>query len=164
VLYFGRKDIGKVINGERIGYGEGRGEFGVCLHIPLRGHMAGAAPAEDWVLMLGMANNLIEWLMYHRAVKGPEVWDYDPEKAAEQYSVCGDNPNSSGVILQDVNYKGGPKLQIFLDKTFGSNEVSIRWKNNMVGDDRLLGEYEDYLRQALREGKFLTNDDPGSEG
>lgn len=160
MLYFGRKDIGKVIDPDRIFYGEGRGEFGVCLHIPLKGHMAGSAPSEDYLLMLGVANNLVEYLMYYRPAKGPEVWDYDVEKAAEQYSVCGDNPNSSGVILEDINYKAGPKVQVFLDKTFGSNEVSIRWKNNMVGDERLLGDYEDYLKQAVREGRLNGEEPP----
>jgi len=162
MLYFGRKDLANVVDPDRIFYGEGRGEFGVCLHLPLKGHQAGSAAGEDWMLMLGVANNLIEFLMYKRAVKGPELWDYDSEKAGEQFEVCGDNPNSSGVIVEDQNYGGGPKLQVFLDKTFGANEVSIRWKNNMVGDDRLLGDYENYIKEALRDGS-LTGEEKEEE-
>ena len=156
MLYFGRKDIGNFIDGTRVFYGEGRGEFGVCLHMPLKNHMAGSAPMEDYMAMLGIANNLVEFLLYKRVVKGPEAWDYDPEKANEHFEVCGDNPNSSGVILYDKNYNSGPKIQVYLDKTFGSNEISIRWKNQMVGDDKLLGDFEAYLKQALEDGSLLS--------
>lgn len=155
MLYYGKKDIGTVIDGSKIFYGEGRGEFGVCLHLPLKGHMAGSAPAEDHMLMLGVANNMIEFLLYKREIKGPELWDYDAEKGAELYHATGDNPNSSGVILFDKHYNSGPKIQIFLDKTFGSNEVSIRWKNQMVADERLIGDYETYLKSALADGSLL---------
>ncbi|MFO7639130.1 MAG: hypothetical protein R6X14_07545 [bacterium] len=160
MLYFGHRDLGNFINPDRVYYGEGRGEFGTCLHLPLKNHMAGAAPMEDYMVMLGVANNLIEFLLYTRVVKGPELWDYDAEKAAEHFEVCGDNPNSSGVIIIDKNYNAGPKIQIFLDKTFGSNEVSIRWKNQMVGDDKLLDEYEQYLKAALVDGSLTSRDAP----
>lgn len=120
--------------------------------MPLKGHMAGAAPAEDYMLMIAVANHMLKFLKYERAARGPEEWDYDAEKAAEQYTVCGDNPSSSGVILEDKNYNSGPKVQVFLDKTFGSNEVSIRWKNQLVGDERLLGDYENHVKTTLHNG------------
>lgn len=152
MLYFGRKDLASFIHGERVFYGEGRGECGVCLHLPLKNHLAGSAPMEDYMVMLGVANCLLDFLLYKRVVKGPELWDYDPEKANEHFEVCGDNPNSSGITIYDKHYNAGPKLQVFLDKTFGSNEVSIRWKNQMVGDDKLLDEFEEYLKTELAEG------------
>ncbi|MFO7676642.1 MAG: hypothetical protein R6X12_10050 [bacterium] len=157
MLYFGRKDLANFLYPDRIFFGEGRGEFGICLHLPLKNHMAGSAPMEDYLVMLGVANNLVEFVTQLRQVKGPELWDYDVEKASEHFEVCGDNPNSSGIILYDKNYSAGPKIQIFLDKTFGSNEVSIRWKNQMIGDDKLLGDYERYLKEALR-GDSLSGD------
>ena len=158
MLYFTKRDLSKYIDAERVHYGEGRGEFGTCLHLPFKGHVAGSAPAEDYAIMLAVANNLIEFLMYKRVIKGPEQWDYDAEKTAETYTVCGDNPNSSGVLVTDRNYAGGFKLQVFLDKTFGANEVSIRWKNQMIGDEVLLPDYRDYIKEALTSGELAVED------
>ncbi len=154
MLYRPARDLSKYMDPDRIFYGEGRGEFGVCLHLPFKDYVAGRVPAEDYALMIAVTNNMIEFLKYKRTVKGPQAWDYSPEDASEMYSVCGDNPNGSGLILKDTNYEGGPKIQVFLDKTFGANEISIRWKNQLVGDEILLGDYEEYLKEALRNGEF----------
>ncbi len=154
MLYFDKRDLALVIDGERIRYGLGRGETGECLHLPLKNYVAGSAPGEDYALMLAVANNLIEFLLYKRARRGPEAWDYDAEKAAEIYTVCGDNLSTSGVVIFDRNYTGGAKLQTFLDKTFGSNEIAILWKNNMVGDETLLDDYAAYLREAIANDEF----------
>jgi len=156
VLYHYKRDLGRVLDGDRIFYGEGRSETGVCLHIPLRNHVAGGAPNEDHALMIEMANNLIEYLMHKRPVKGPENWDYDGDKAGEMYSVCGDNPTTSGIVIVDRNYDGGPKLQVSLDKTFGANEMTVRWKNEMVADEFLLKDYMEYLKQALAVGELAA--------
>ncbi|MBM3331615.1 hypothetical protein FJY68_07150 [candidate division WOR-3 bacterium] len=159
MLYQYKRDLSKVIDGDRIFYGEGRGETGVCLHIPLRNHVAGGAPNEDHALMVELCNNLIRYLLYKRPVKGPEAWDYDGEKAGELYTVCGDNPTTSGIVIVDKNYDGGMKLQVVLDKTFGANEMSIRWKNGMVGDEFLLKDYLEYLKQALATGELASEQD-----
>ncbi len=159
MLYYPKKDLTEFMDEDRIRFGDGRGEFGVCLHIPFKNYRAGSAPAEDYMLMITLANNMVEFLRYKRAVKGPEQWDYNPEQASEAYTVCGDNPNGSGVILGDTSYASGPKLQVFLDKTFGANEISIRWKNQMVGDERLLGDYEEYLKQALKTGELSPKEE-----
>ena len=151
MLHYGRRELRGIIDPDKIFYGEGRGEFGVCLHLPLSGYLAGSAPAEDFQLMISVANDMIEFLRYKRLIRGPEQWDYEAEKAAEAYTVCGDNPSTSGIIIFDTAYASGPKLQLFLDKTFGSNEVSVRWKNNLVGDEKLLDDYEEYMRQMLTE-------------
>ncbi len=153
MLHYPRRDLSKVFDGERVFYGQGRGETGVCLHVPFKNYVAGSAPAEDHMIMISLANDLIEFLRYKRVVRGPQLWDYDPEKAAEQYTVCGDNPGGSGVIIQDMNYTGGPKIQIFLDKTFGANEVAILWKNQLVADEFLLHDYEQYLKETLVNGR-----------
>lgn len=154
MLYQYKRDLSKVIDGDRVFYGEGRGETGVCLHIPLRNHIAGSATNEDHALMIELTNNLINYLRYKRPVKGPEAWDYDGEKAGELYAVCGDNPTTSGIVIVDRNYEGGMKLQVVLDKTFGANEISVRWKNGMVGDEFLLKDYLGYLKQALATGEL----------
>jgi len=154
VLYQYKRDLSKVLDGDRMFYGEGRGETGVCLHLPLTNHVAGGAQGEDHALMIQLCNNLIEFLLYKRLVKGPELWDYDGDKAGEVYTVCGDNPTTSGVVVFDRNYEGGSKLQVVLDKTFGANEISIRWKSNMVGDERLLKDYLEYLKKALITGEL----------
>jgi len=154
VLYQYKRDLSKVLDVDRIFYGEGRGETGVCLHIPLTNHVAGGAQGEDHALMIQLCNNLIEFLLYKRPVKGPELWDYDGDKAGEVYTVCGDNPTTSGVVIFDRNYEGGSKLQVVLDKTFGANEMSIRWKSNMVGDEFLLKDYIEYLKKALITGEL----------
>jgi hypothetical protein len=151
-LYQYVRDLSRVIDGDRIFYGEGRGETGVCLHIPLTNHVAGGAQGEDHALVIQLCNNMIEYLLYKRPVKGAEVWDYDSDKAGEMYTVCGDNPTTSGVVIFDKNYEGGSKLQVVLDKTFGANEISVRWRNGMVGDERLLKDYLEYLKQALATG------------
>jgi hypothetical protein len=156
VLYQYIRDLSRVLDGGRIFYGEGRGETGVCLHIPLTNHVAGGAQGEDHALMIQLCNNLIEFLLYKRPVKGPELWDYDGDKAGEVYTVCGDNPTTSGVVIFDRNYEGGSKMQVVLDKTFGANEISVRWKNNMVGDEFLLKDYLEYLKQALTSGALAT--------
>jgi len=155
-LYQYKRDLSRVLDGDRIFYGEGRGETGVCLHLPLRNHVAGGAQTEDHALMIALANNLIEYLLYKRPVKGPEAWDYDTDKAGEMYAVCGDNPTTSGIIVFARNYEGGSKLQVALDKTFGANEISIRWKNNMVADEFLLKDYLEYLKQALASGELAA--------
>jgi hypothetical protein len=157
-LYLSKRDLSQVIDVERIYFGEGRGETGICLHLPLMNHVAGSAPTEDHALMIEITNNLIEYLLYKRPVKGPELWDYDPEKAAEVYEVCGDNPSSSGIIVADRNYGAGAKLQVYLDKTFGSNEVAVRWKNQLVGDEFLLNDYMGYLKQALLSGELAVEE------
>ncbi len=154
MLYQYKRDLSNVLDGDRIFYGEGRGETGVCLHIPLTNHVAGGAQGEDHALVIEVCNNMIEYLLYKRPVKGPEVWDYDADKAGEMYTVCGDNPTTSGIVVFDRNYEGGSKLQIVLDKTFGANEISIRWKNNMVGDEFLLKDYLEYLKKALATGEL----------
>ncbi len=154
MLYAYKRDLSKVLDGDRIFYGEGRGETGICLHIPLTNHVAGGAQTEDHALMIELCNNLIEFLLYKRPVKGPEAWDYDGEKAGEMYTVCGDNPTTSGIVIIDKNYEGGSKLQVVLDKTFGANEISVRWKNNMVGDEFLLKDYLEYLKRALATGEL----------
>ncbi|MBN2465593.1 hypothetical protein JXD38_08240 [candidate division WOR-3 bacterium] len=159
MLYQYRRDLSKVLDGDRIFYGEGRGETGVCLHLPLTNHVAGGAQGEDHALVIQLCNNMIEYLMYKRPVKGPENWDYDGDKAGEMYAVCGDNPTTSGVVVYDKNYEGGSKLQVVLDKTFGANEISVRWKNNMVGDEFLLKDYMEYLKQALTTGELSLKED-----
>jgi hypothetical protein len=156
VLYQYIRDLSRVLDGGRIFYGEGRGETGICLHIPLTNHVAGGAQGEDHALMIQLCNNLIEFLLYKRPVKGPELCDYDGDKAGEVYTVCGDNPTTSGVVIFDRNYEGGSKLQVVLDKTFGANEISVRWKNNMVGDEFLLKDYLEYLKQALTSGALAV--------
>lgn len=154
MLYFKKRDLSQFLDADRLFYGEGRGETGVCLHLPLKNHIAGGAPTEDHALMIEIANNLIEFLLYKRLVRGPEAWDYDAEKAGELYAVCGDNPSSSGIVVADRSYNAGPKLQLYLDKTFGSNEVSIRWRNQLVGDEYLLKDYLEYLKQAIVSGEL----------
>ncbi len=154
MLYHVKRDLSHYLDAERLYYGEGRGETGVCLHLPLKNHIAGGAPSEDHALMIGITNNLIEFLLYKRVVKGPEAWDYDAEKAGELYTVCGDNPSSSGIVVADRHYNGGAKLQVYLDKTFGSNEVSVRWRNQLVGDEFLLSDYLEYLKQAIPSGEL----------
>ncbi len=146
MLFFEKRDLSTLFNPDKIFFGEGRGEIGVCLHLPLQGYVAGTAPGEDYMIMISVANELIEFLLYKRLPKGPELWDYDPEKAAEMFEVCGDNPSSAGVIISDRNYASGPKLQVFLDKTFGANEIAIRWKNQLIGDELLLGDFERYMK------------------
>ncbi|HTW90562.1 MAG TPA: hypothetical protein VMH22_02510 [bacterium] len=157
MLYHYKRDLSRVLDGGRIFYGEGRGETGTCLHIPLTNHVAGGAQGEDHALVIQLCNNLIEYLMYKRPVKGPEVWDYDGDKAGEMYSVCGDNPTTSGVVVFDKNYEGGSKLWIVLDKTFGANEIAVGWKNGMVGDEFLLKDYMEYLKQALVAGDLAPD-------
>lgn len=159
MLYYPRKDLCAFFDPERIYYGEGRGETGVCLHLPIKGYVAGTAPMEDFMLMITVANTLIEFLLYKRAVRGPEAWDYDAEKAGEPYTVCGDNLNTSGVQIFDRSYPGGPKLFVFLDKTFGSNEIAIGWKNQRIGDEKLLADFEQYLKEGLACGAFAVNEE-----
>jgi hypothetical protein len=154
VLFYAKRDISRFLDADRLFYGEGRSETGVCLHLPLKNHTAGGAQSEDHALMIQLVNNLIEFLLYKRLVKGPESWDYDGDKAGELYTVCGDNPTTSGVVVFDRNYEGGSKLQVVLDKTFGANEISIRWKNSMVGDEFLLNDYLEYLKQAIPSGEL----------
>ena len=72
----------------------------------------------------------------------------------ESYTVCGDNLSTSGIIIFDRNYSGGAKLQTFLDKTFGSNEIAILWKNGMAGDETLLEDYAEYMRNAIANDEF----------
>ena len=156
MLYYTKRDLSKFLDADRLFFGEGRGEAtGAALHLPLKNHVAGGAPTEDHALMIEVANNLIEYLLYKRAVKGPEAWDYDGEKAGELYAVCGDNASTSGITVLDKNYMGGAKLQIYLDKTFGSNEIAILWKNQMVADEFLLSDYMAYLKQALTTGELV---------
>jgi hypothetical protein len=157
VLYYDKRDLSKVINSKGVYFGEGRGEVGICLHLPLEGHVAGGAPQEDFMLMLSVANDLIEFLLYKRLRKGPEAWDYDAEKASEVYTVCGDNPSIGGIVIFDRNYNAGPKLQVFLDKTFGSNEVAVRWKNQLVGDETLIGDYQQYMIEMLSGGATASD-------
>ncbi|MEO0079862.1 MAG: hypothetical protein ABIK44_04205 [candidate division WOR-3 bacterium] len=157
MLYITPKNLCDYLDADRIFYGEGRGESGICLHLPIKNYVAGTAPSEDYLLMLSVANHLIDFLLYKRAERGPENWDYDPEAAGEIYAVCGDNLASSGVIIHDKNYPSGAKLQVFLDKTFGANEVSVRWKNQLVGDERLLHDYEEYLKEFLRDGRTAAH-------
>lgn len=159
MLYYPKRDLGHVIDDARIFYGEGRGESGVCLHLPLKNHMAGAAPTEDYMLMLTLANTIIEYLLYKRAIKGPEAWDYDPERACEQYTVCGDNLSSSGIVVFDTTYTGGPKIFIYLDKTFGSNEIAVGWKNGRPGDEKLLSDFEQYMKEGLPAGLFVATEE-----
>ncbi|MEO0025528.1 MAG: hypothetical protein ABIK54_02040 [candidate division WOR-3 bacterium] len=149
MLYIQYLDLKQFIDSSRIFFGEGRGECGIALHLPIKNYMAGSAPATDYALMITVANHLIEFLLYKRLNRGPQQWDYNPEKAAEIYTVCGDNVSTSGIIIEDRNYPSGAKLQVFLDKTFGVNEVAIRWKGQMVGDERLLADYEEYLKEYL---------------
>lgn len=158
MLYYPKRDLGSVIDDSRIFYGEGRGESGICLHLPLKNHMAGAAPVEDFMLMLTVANTLLEFLLYKRLIKGPEAWDYDAERAGEQYTVCGDNLSSSGIVLFDRSYPGGAKIFVYLDKTFGSNEIAVGWKNNRVGDEKLLGDFEQHLKEGLPAGSFTATE------
>jgi len=157
VIYLQRINLAEYIDVSRVFFGEGRGECGIALHIPLKNYSAGSDPMTDYALMISIANDLIEFLLYKRANKGPEQWDYDPERAQEVYNVCGDNVSTSGIIVEDRNYPTGSKLQIFLDKTFGANEVAIRWKGQMVGDEHLLPDYEQYLKLAHRNDD-LTSD------
>ncbi len=156
MLYIQKLDLSGYIDADRIFVGEGRGECGLALHIPLKNYVAGSDPIFDYHLMITVANDLLEFLLYKRARRGPENWDYNPEKAAEVYNVCGDNVSTSGIIIEDKNYPAGAKLQIFLDKTFGVNEVAIRWKAQMVGDEWLLSDYGEYLKRVIREGTFAA--------
>lgn len=152
MLYVPTRDLREFLDPDRIFYGEGRGETGVCLHLPMKGYVAGTAPGEDYTVMMSVANHLLDFLLYRRLNRGPEAWDYDAEKASEVYAVCGDNLSTSGIIIVDKHYSGGAKLQIFLDKTFGANEIALLWKSQLVGDERLLDDYAEYLVHYLRNG------------
>ncbi len=152
MLYIQTKDLSEYIDPNRIFIGEGRGECGFALHLPIKNYVVGSDPTTDYTLMISVANHLLEFLLYKRANRGPEEWDYSPEKAAEIYTVCGDNVATSGIIILDKNYSAGAKLQVFLDKTFGVNEVAIRWKAQMVGDEELLSDYAEYLKHTLKDG------------
>ncbi len=150
MIYIQPLDLTHYIDPDRIFFGEGRGEVGLALHIPLKNYVAGSDTMTDYHLMISVANNLIDFLINKRPRRGPEAWDYDPERTAEIYNVCGDNLSTSGIIIADKNYNSGPKLQIFLDKTFGANEIAIRWKAQLVLDEHLLPDYEQYLKESLR--------------
>lgn len=161
MLHYPRKNLCEFVDPDRIFFGEGRGEIGICLHLPFRNYMAGSQPGEDHMMMLTLANVMLEFLRYKRVNKGPEAWDYEAEAASEVFTVCGDNPAGSGIILKDSAYASGPKIQIFLDKTFGANEISVRWKNQMVGDEHLLADFEEYMKQALRDGELVPEEEAG---
>lgn len=154
MIYIETLNLAEYIDGSRIFFGEGRGECGIALHLPIKNYVAGSVPAIDYQLMITVVNNLLEFLLYKRINRGPEQWDYNPEKAAEIYTVCGDNVSTSGIIIEDRNYPSGAKLQVFLDKTFGVNEAAIRWKGQMVGDERLLLDYEEYLKNFLQKSQL----------
>lgn len=147
MLYCGKKleEIAKILDVDRIFYGEGRGETGICLHFPLKNYTVGTDPTEDYELMIGIANNLIDFLKNERM----ENWDYDSDKAGERYLVCGENPSESGIFVFNKDYETGPKIQIFLDKTFGLNEIAIGWKGQLIGDETLLQNYMDYLKNEI---------------
>ena len=160
MLYYPKRNLCEVLDPDRIFFGEGRGEIGICLHVPFKDYLAGSQPGEDYMIMITMANVIIEFLRYKRAVKGPEAWDYDTESAGEQFTVCGDNPAGSGVIIKDSSYASGPKLQLYLDKTFGSNEISFLWKSQMVGDEHLIDDVSEYLKRALENGELVEDQKP----
>jgi hypothetical protein len=158
MLYYPKKALSNIIDPERIFYGEGRGESGICLHLPMLNYTVGAAASEDYLLMLTVANTLIEFLLYKRLRKGPELWDYDTDAAGELFTVCGDNPTGSGIVIFDKNYPGGPKLNVFLDKTFGANEIAVRWKSGHCGDETLLKDFEDWLKENLVNGSLVASE------
>ncbi len=154
------KSLDEVLNSGSFFYGEGRSETGICLHLPFNNkHTAGGIPAEDHAFMIELANNLIDYLMNKRPVRGPENWDYDGDKAGESYRVCGDNPVTSGIVIFDTNYKDGPKLQVSIDKTFGANEIAVRWKDHVVpyGQENVLQDYMEYLRQAVQSRELSSS-------
>lgn len=154
MLYYQKKNLCELIDADRVFLGEGRGETGIGLHLPFKTHIAGGASHEDQAIMITVANTLIEYLLYKRIVRGPEKWDYDAEKAGENYQVCGDNPSSSGITIFDQNYPSGPKFQVYLDKSFGANEISVRWRNQLVGDEFLLPNFMSYIKEALIGGEL----------
>ncbi|MGQ9678651.1 MAG: hypothetical protein ACUVUD_05155 [bacterium] len=164
MLYIQTLDLKVYIDPNRIFIGEGRGECGLGLHLPLKNYVAGSDPTTDYALMISIANDLIEYLLYKRGQRGPQAWDYNAEKVVEVYNVCGDNVSTSGIIIEDKNYPTGAKLQVFLDKTFGVNEVTIRWKGQMVGDERLLSDYENHLKEMLTSEPITPESEPVDRG
>lgn len=158
MLYYPKKALCDYIDHTRIFYGEGRGEAGICLHLPAKNYIVGLTPSEDYMLMLSIANTLIEYLLYKRLRKGPELWDYDSDVAGELFTVCGDNPNTSGILIFDKHYAGGPKLHLFLDKTFGANEIALRWKNSRAGDEFLIADFEEWIKENLANGSLQATE------
>jgi len=132
----------RVISVPLIGYGAGRGEFGRCLHLPFRdGYNIAVNPAQNSVYLIDVASLFSIWTN--------NAWDYRKEEVEEVSKVCSENPGTGGIIIYNQESIYGPKVQVFLDRTFGVKEISVGWKGGMALDESLIPKFGSWLKQRL---------------
>jgi len=132
-----------VINVPLIGYGAGRGEFGTCLHLPFQaGYNIAASSTQNRLYLINTASLFSIWTN--------NLWDYKKEEVEEVSVVCSENPSSGGILLYNQESAYGPKVQVFLDRTFGVKEISVGWKGGMALDETLVPKFKTWLTQKLK--------------
>lgn len=139
------EDFVEMIDVDKITYGRLSRSLGEIIYIPFKNYIAGTNLALEKEFIILIANYFIKFKSYG--------WDYDPERT-DEYFVCGDNPEISGLTVFQPDYRGGQKIRISREVVSGLNGISVGWANQLVGDEMLLPQFKDWFLSKFKEAKI----------
>ncbi|MEO0108348.1 MAG: hypothetical protein ABIK62_04160 [candidate division WOR-3 bacterium] len=138
-------NIGEYIRADEIWYGIDRTEGGLGLKIPVRSEKVMQKKMIEAQLILNVAYDLIRFCrVSHRGdrkIKDVENLEID-QITAENPANAGVRLIDSGAAVRDPYY-----IKIFLNKTFGINNLNITW--GMCSDEALLIQYMNDLKRRF---------------
>jgi hypothetical protein len=138
-------DISRYLKVDEIWYGIDRTEGEEGLKLPVRSEMVMNKKMVEAQLILNLAEDLMNYS--RRAQRGiRKIKDIED---LELDMICAENPANAGVRLIEVGpaVKDPYYLKIYLNKTFGINQICITW--GMCSDETLLVHYMNDLKARL---------------
>jgi hypothetical protein len=141
-------DISQYIKPDEMWYGIDRTEGGLGLKIPVRSEMVLQKRVVEAQLILNLAYDLMNYC--RRSQRGERaILDSDN---LELDMITAENPTNAGVKLvsKDSTLRDPYYIKIFLNKTFGINNLNIAW--GMCSDETLLLHYMDDLKRRFGNG------------
>lgn len=142
-------DIGQYIKADEMWYGIDRTEGGLGLKIPVRSELVLQKRMVEAQLVLNIADDLVKFCRRcqrgERAILNPEDLELD--------MITAENPMNAGVRVADAGaaLRDPYYIRVFLNKTFGINNINITW--SMCSDETLLLHYMDDLKRRFGNGQ-----------
>ncbi len=139
-------DISQYLKVDEIWYGIDRTEGEEGLKLPVRTELVMNKKIVEAQLILNLAEDVMSYS--RRAQRGiRKIKDIDN---LELDMICAENPAYAGVRLIEVGVavKDPYYIKIYLNKTFGINQINITW--GMCSDEKLLVHYMTDLKGRLK--------------
>ena len=139
-------DISQYVKVDEIWYGIDRTEGEEGLKLPVRTEMVLQKRMVEAQLILNLAEDLMNYS--RRAQRG--IRQIKDVENLEVDMICAENPSNAGVRIIEAGaaVKDPYYIKIYLNKTFGINQINITW--GMCSDEKLLVHYMTDLKGRLK--------------